>query len=125
MQQPLFEQDFGTDEKSVACKGGKRLIRRIAITCRTHGQGLPPMLTSFLELVDPSKCNRSHVSDPIGRGQGRDRQQHAGSAIIWREGRGNNGLRNFRHSQFFFVDRKRQSSARSPICCASLTNESR
>src|SRR5215469_3993768 len=101
MQQPVFEQDFGTDEKSVACKGGQRLIRRIAITSRTHGQGLPPALTSFPELVDPGKCSRAYIPDAIRRGQRRDRQQHSRSSILWREGRRNNGLRNFRHTQFF------------------------
>src|SRR5215469_1392383 len=106
MQQPFFEQEFGTDEKPVACKRGKRLIRGIAITSRTNGQGLPPILTSFMELVHPSICNRSHVSNPIVRRQGRDRQQDARSSIIWREGWRNNGLRNSRHTPFFSADRR-------------------
>ena len=87
-EQAFLFQQVQVDEIGVARLGGQALIGRIAVAGGAQGQQLPPALAGFVQSVQKSPGRPAHSAYAIGRGQGKQGQQHAAFTAQVRFGHG-------------------------------------
>ena len=82
LRQPsLFHQIIRVDEIGVPGKGGKRLIRRVAVARRADGKDLPIALVCFFQKINERIRFPAQIADAIGRREGGNMHQDAAASF--------------------------------------------
>ena len=80
-QHPFLHQCVQADEIGVARKGGKALVRAVAVACHTQRQDLPVGLPGLLEPVHKVVCFLRKAADAVRGRQTADGQQNACTSL--------------------------------------------
>ena len=82
LRQPsLFHQIIRVDEIGVPGKGGKRLIRRVAVARRADREDLPIALVCFFQKINERIRFPAQIADAIGRREGGNMHQDAAASF--------------------------------------------
>ena len=80
-QHPFLHQCVQADEIRIARKGGKALVRAVAVACHTQRKDLPVSLPGFLEPVHKVVCFLRKAADAVRGRQTADGQQNACTSL--------------------------------------------
>jgi len=75
-QQALTDQGLQIDEVRVSGKGGKGLIGRIPVACRSQRQDLSEALPCIRQVINELTRFSRKASDPVQAGKAEDRKQY-------------------------------------------------